>query len=121
MQEAQVTEGFTYVTEGLEHDSSEEVTKIFTRGMTQPDFCFRWIILATLWTMKTRKTAGGYQDQHRINLATNPLILAVEAVIEESMQQKIGLVKQEATQEAYTDNKKLTKTGSECSQICRVL
>ena len=34
-----------------------------------------------------------FTSSRRINLATNPLILAVEAVLEESTQQKIGLVK----------------------------
>lgn len=43
-----------------------------------------------------KENTGGHSDQHRINLATNQLILAVKAISEQSMQQKIGLVKYEA-------------------------
>ena len=79
--------------DSIVHGVAKSGTRLSTFHLTQPDVCFRWIILATLWPMETRRTTGGHQDQHRINLATNPLILAVEAVLEESTQQKIGLVK----------------------------
>ena len=79
--------------DSIVHGVAKRGTRLSTFHLTQPDLCFRWLILATLWPMETRRTTGGHQDQHRINLATNPLILAVEAVLEESMQQKIGLVK----------------------------
>lgn len=45
---------------------------------------------------RDKRTAGGPRDQCGMNLATIQVILAVEAVIEESTQQKIGLVDQEA-------------------------
>ena len=85
--------GLENSTDSIVHEVTNSGTRLSNFYLTQPDLSFRWIILATLWTMETRRTTGGYQDQHRTNLATNPLILAAEAVLEESMQQKIGLVK----------------------------
>jgi hypothetical protein len=63
--------------------------------MVRPAF-LRWIILAPMWNYEDKKNREGHYDQHGINSVTTQLILAIEAVLEESTQQKIGLVKQEA-------------------------
>lgn len=50
---------------------------------------------------RDKRTAGGPGDQRRMNLATIQLILALEAVIEESTQRKIGLNQEAVSRNIY--------------------